>query len=67
MIPSTDRMEVSHVYERTIHKFLSRDKCWSVNFINSTDPIIDDEKRQSEGVVILKSEQAHSCQEIEVI
>ena len=64
MITLTDRMVLSHVYEKKIRKFSSRDG-WSVNVIDTTDHIIKD--HNSYRKVTLLPNQAHSCQEIEVM
>ena len=64
MITSTDRMVLSHVYEKKILKFSSRDG-WSVNFIDTSDHIIKEHKLLRK--VTLLPDQAHSCQEIEVM
>ena len=64
MITSTDRVVLSHVYEKKISKFSSRDG-WSVNVIDTTDHII--KEHDSYRKVTLLPRQAHICQEIEVM
>ena len=64
MITSTDRMVLSHVYEKKISKFSSRDG-WSVNLIDTTDHIIED--HHSWRKIALLPRQAHCCQEIKVM
>ena len=64
MITSTDRMVLSHVYEKKILKFSSRDG-WSVNLIDTTDHIIED--HNSFRKVTILPRQAHCCQEIKVM
>ena len=64
MIMSTDRMVLSHVYEKKIQKFSSRDG-WSVNFINTIDHIVKD--HNSYRKIALLPDQVYTCQEIEVM
>ena len=64
MVTSTDRMLLSHVYEKKILKFSSRDG-WSINFIDTTDHIV--KEHNSCRKIALLPDQAHSCQEIEVM
>ena len=66
MITSTDRMVLSHVYEKKILKFSSRDG-WSINFNDTTDHIFKERDHNSDQKITLLPDQAHSCQVIEVM